>query len=88
MDVNRAIDNLIDNMGPLEPNLSLSEVLYHKLEEDLDCLPQVEGGFGPSTTGQRRIWIIYNKSEEDKTPSIEGLPSPLTTRTEEDLDHL
>jgi hypothetical protein len=31
----------------------------------LDRLRQVGGGFGSSTTSQRRIWIIYDKSEED-----------------------
>jgi hypothetical protein len=46
MDVNRAIDNLIDNPKPLELNPPRSEVLYHKSEVDLDGLPQVGGGFG------------------------------------------
>jgi hypothetical protein len=49
MDVNRAIDDLIDNLKPPELSLPRSEVLYHKSfsesEEDLDCLPQVGGGF-------------------------------------------
>jgi hypothetical protein len=69
MDVNRAIDDLIDNLKPLELSLPLSDVLYHKsfskLEEDLDRLPQVERGFGSSTTSRRRIRIIYHKLEED-----------------------
>jgi hypothetical protein len=30
MDVNCAIDDLIDNPEPLEPNLPRSKVLYHK----------------------------------------------------------
>jgi hypothetical protein len=45
MDVNRAIDNLIDNLGPIELSPPRSKVLYHKSfsesEEDLDRLPQV-----------------------------------------------
>jgi hypothetical protein len=69
MDVKRAIDDSIDNSQPLEPNPPRSEVLFHmffaKLEEDFDRLPQVEGGFGSSTTSRRRIWIVYHKSEED-----------------------
>jgi hypothetical protein len=28
-------------------------------------LRQVRGGFGSSTTSRRRIWIVYDKSEED-----------------------
>jgi hypothetical protein len=68
MDINRAIDDSIDNLEPLEPNLPRSEVLYHKffakskadldrlrqVEEDLDHLLQVGGVFGSSTTSQRR----------------------------------
>jgi hypothetical protein len=69
MDINRAIDNSIDNPEPLELNPPRSEVLYHKFfaksEEDLDHLPQVGGGFGSSTTSRRRICIVYHKSEED-----------------------
>jgi hypothetical protein len=65
MDVNRGIDDSIDNSEPLEPNPPRSEVLYHKSEEDLDSLRQVRGGFGSSTTSQKRIWIAYYKSEED-----------------------
>jgi hypothetical protein len=65
MDVNHAIDDLIDNLEPLEPSLPRSEVLYHKSfyesKEDLDRLPQVGGGCW-------RIWIIYHKSEEDSDP--------------------
>jgi hypothetical protein len=69
MDVNYAIDDLINNLEPLEPSLPRSEVLYHKpfseSEEDLNRLPQVRGGFGSSTTSRRRTWIVYHKSEED-----------------------
>jgi hypothetical protein len=43
MDVNRAIDDSIDNLEPDEPNPPRSEVLYHKFfaksEDDLDRLP-------------------------------------------------
>jgi hypothetical protein len=65
MDVNRAIDNLIDNLEPYKLSLPRSEVLYHKSEEDLDRLPQVGGEFPLSTTSRRRIWIAYHESEED-----------------------
>jgi hypothetical protein len=48
MDVNRAIDDFINNLEPLEPSLPRSEVPYHKplfeSEEDLDRLLQVRGG--------------------------------------------
>jgi hypothetical protein len=48
MDANRAINNLVDNLEPLETSLPRFEVLHHKSfsksEEDLDCLPQVGGG--------------------------------------------
>jgi hypothetical protein len=66
MDINCAIDDLIDNPEPLELNPSRSKVVYHKLyaksEEDLDHLPQVGGVFGSSMTSWRRIWIINYKS--------------------------
>jgi hypothetical protein len=35
------------------------------LEEDLDRLRQIGGGFGSSVTSRSRIWIIYYKLEED-----------------------
>jgi hypothetical protein len=69
MDVNRVIDDSIDNPEPLEPSPPRSKVLYHKFftksKENLDHLPQVRDGFGSSTTSRRRIWIVYYKSEED-----------------------
>jgi hypothetical protein len=65
MDVNHAINDLIDNSEPLEPNPPRLEALYHKSKEDLNCLRQVGGRFGSSTTSRRRIWIIYDKLEED-----------------------
>jgi hypothetical protein len=64
VEINRAIDDSIDDLEPLEPNPPRSEVLYHKSEKDLDHLQQVEGAFGWSTSRRRRIWIIYYKSEE------------------------
>jgi hypothetical protein len=105
MDVNCALDDLIDNLEPLEPSLPWSEVLYHKFflqsEEDWDRLPQVGGGFGSSTTSQRRIGIIYHKSEEDlwdHLPQVGGGFGSSTTsrrriwivyhKSEEDLDCL
>jgi hypothetical protein len=78
MDINRAIDDSIDYLEPLEPSLPRSEVLYHKSffesEEDLDHLPQVGGGFGSSTISRRRIWIVYHKSKEDLDclPQVRG----------------
>jgi hypothetical protein len=65
MDVNRAIDDLIDNSKPLKSSPPRPEVLYHKSEEDLDRLRQVGEGFGSPTTSRRRIWIVYYKSEKD-----------------------
>jgi hypothetical protein len=65
MEINRAIDDSIDDSEPLEPNPPRSELHYYKSEEDLDRLRQVRGGFGSSTTSRRRIWIVYYKSEED-----------------------
>jgi hypothetical protein len=38
MEINRAIDDSIDDSEPLEPNPPWLEVLYHKLEKDLDRL--------------------------------------------------
>jgi hypothetical protein len=35
----------------------------------------------------RRIWIVYHKSEEDQPPSIEGLPSSLTTQASSMTHH-
>jgi hypothetical protein len=61
MEINRAIDD----SEPLKPNCPRSELLYHKLEEDLDHLRQVGGEFGSPTTSRRRIWIVYYKSEKD-----------------------
>jgi hypothetical protein len=71
MEINRTIDN----SEPLEPNPPRSELLYYKSEEDLDQLRQVGGGFdrllqvgggfGSTTECRRRIWIVYDKSEED-----------------------
>jgi hypothetical protein len=65
MEINRAIDDSINNSEPLKPNPLRSEVLYQEPEEDLDRLQQVGGGFGSSMTSRRRIWIIYDQSEED-----------------------
>jgi hypothetical protein len=65
MDVNCAIDDLIDNLEPLKPNSPRLAILYHKLGDDLDRLLQVRGGFGSSTTSWRMIWIVYYKSELD-----------------------
>jgi hypothetical protein len=38
MDINGAIDDLIDNREPLEPNPPRLEVLYYNSKEDLDRL--------------------------------------------------
>jgi hypothetical protein len=79
MDVNRAIDDLIHNLEPLNriplgprshtTSSSFSQrricIIYYKSEDGFDRLLQVGGGFGSSTTSQRRIWIIYHKSVED-----------------------
>jgi hypothetical protein len=63
-------------------------------------LCQVGGGFGSSTTSRRRIWVIYDKSEEDlyRLPQVGGGFGSSTTsrsricivyyKSEEDLDHL
>jgi hypothetical protein len=66
MEVNRTIDNLIDNPEPFEPNPPRSEVVYHIL--------LVGGEFGSSTTSRRRIWIVYHESEEDldNLPQVRG----------------
>jgi hypothetical protein len=75
MDVNRAIDDFIDNLEPLEPSLPRSEVLYHKSlsesEEDLDCLLQVGGG---EATVYRRAPIFddYSGSDDDASPLSSG----------------
>jgi hypothetical protein len=75
MDVNRAIDNLIDNLEPLESSLPRSEVLYHKffseLEEDLDHLPQVGGGL--ATVHQRALVSAdYSDFIDDSSPLSNG----------------
>jgi hypothetical protein len=76
MDVNRAIDNLINNLEPLELSLPQPEVLptspsmswrriwiiYNKSEEDLDRLPQVGGGFGLSTTSWMRTSHVHQRA--------------------------
>jgi hypothetical protein len=87
MDINHAIDDSIDDPKPLEPNPPWSEVLTYKFftksEEDLDCLPQVRGGFESSMTSRRRIWIAYYKSEEDLDRLLQvggGFGSPTTSR--------
>jgi hypothetical protein len=63
-------------------------------------LPRVGGGFGSSMTSQRRIWIIYDKSEEDLDRLLQvggGFGLSMISRrriwitcykSEEDLDRL
>jgi hypothetical protein len=71
MDINRAIDDLIDNLKPLELSLPRSEVLHHKSfsesKEDLDHLPQVRGGL--ATVHQRAsVSADYSDFIETRRP--------------------
>jgi hypothetical protein len=84
MDVNRAIDDLIDNVELLEPSPPRSEVMYHnsfsESEEDLDRLPQVGGGLA---TVHRRapLSIDYSDFINDASPlsdDHQGLRAPST----------
>jgi hypothetical protein len=93
MDVNCAIDDLIDNLEPLELNPPRLEVLHHKffakLKEDLECLSQVEGGFGSSMRSWRRIWIVYYKSKEylDRLLQVGGIFGSSTTSQRRTSQH-
>jgi hypothetical protein len=75
MDVNRAIDDFIDNLEPLESSPPRSEVLYHKsiseLEENLDRLLQVGGGLA---TVYRRapVSVDYSNFNDDALPLSSG----------------
>jgi hypothetical protein len=84
MEVNRAIDDSINNLETLEPSLPRSEVLYHKSfsesEEDLDRLPQVGGGLA---TVHRRapVFADYSDFINDAPPlsnGHQGLRAPPT----------
>jgi hypothetical protein len=75
MYVNRVVDNLIDNLEPLEPSSPRSQVLYHKsfseLKGDLDHLPQVGGGL---VTVHRRALVSadYLVFIDDASPLSNG----------------
>jgi hypothetical protein len=89
MDVNCAIDDLIDNLEPLKPNSPRLAILYHKLGDDLDRLLQVRGGFGSSTTSWRMIWIVYYKSELDlhHLPQVGGVLATVHQRAPVPTDY-
>jgi hypothetical protein len=84
MDVNRAINDFIDNLEPLEPSLPRSKVSYHnslsESEEDLDHLLQVGGGL--ATVYRRAIVSVdYSDFNDDASPlssSHQGLRAPST----------
>jgi hypothetical protein len=64
MEINRAIDDSIDDSEPLDRSPPRSGLLYYKSEEDLDRLRQVGGGLGLPITSRMRIGIAYFKLEE------------------------
>jgi hypothetical protein len=84
MDVNRAIDNFIDNLEPLDLSPSRSEVLYYKSpsksEEDLDCLLQVGGGLA-IIYRRDPVSVDYSNLNDDASPlssDHQGLREPST----------
>jgi hypothetical protein len=84
MDVNRAIDDFIDNLEPLEPSPPRSEVPYHKSlsesEEDLDRPLQVRGGLA-NVYRRAPVSVDYSDFNDDASPLSschQGLRAPST----------